>query len=342
MRHVILLFLLLPTLLCADETEPWVDLVWLTTGDRVSGEIIKLEAKKLTLKTKFAGSIKVDWTMVERIESERTFAVELSSGLQIEGTVQRTENEVRIVTATDEQIVAPGELRQIERTGESKNFWDVADLTIGLGANITGGNSILRQNSLDAAFRHRTAKRKITVDVRSIVSKEETSERISRNEGIFRLDRYLNKDMFAYVVTAFESDEKSLLDLRLTAGGGLGWQLKKTSTEDLSLRGGFNVINERFGADEGNPAVRDTSMESMFGMEAHKVTRRNITLYAKTYAHPSLQQGRYRLTGDAGVRIPVFGFMIWSLSGFDRFDSAPPTDKKRNDFGIVTSFGFSF
>ena len=343
MRSILPLLLLLPAFLSAQvlESGPRTDYVWLTTGDRVSGEIVELDGK-LTVKTSFAGDIKIDWEMVERIESSRTFAVELGSGLQIQGTVQREEDEVRIVTGTAEQIISPDELRRIERTGESRTFWDVADLTIGLGASVTGGNSRLRQNSLDAGFRHRNAKRKIAADARSLVSTEDGRGRIARNEVGGRVDRFINKDIFAYAHGAFESDERSLLDLRLTGGGGLGWQIMQRSDRDLSLRGGFNLVREHYGADETNSARRDTSSEMMFGVEARRVTRRDITLFLKAYTYPSIEQSRYRLAGDAGVRFPVFKFLIWSLSGFSRYDSAPPTDKIRHDYGLVTSFGFAF
>jgi hypothetical protein len=34
--------------------------------------------------------------------------------------------------------------------------------------------------------------------------------------------------------------------------------------------------------------------------------------------------------------------MTWSVKLFDRFDSEPPLDVQRNDYGIVSAFGFSF
>jgi len=341
MRFLLLVILLFPDAILATETDHPVDLIWLSTGDRVSGEIVGLDDSKLSVKTEFAGEISIDWAMVVRLKSQRDFSVEIGVGMWMEGRIERSEDEVRIVSDSQEKVVAPEELTQIQHPEVPSGFWDVADFNIRLGTNITGGNSVLRQNSVGADFRHRTAKRKLTAEVRSIISKEEDSDRINRNEAQIRADLYLRPRLFYYWIGAFESDEKSLLDLRLTGGGGIGWQLKKTASQDLSLRGGFNVIREHFRADDDNPATRTTSTESMFGLEGER-TAWGATLFVKASAHPSLQQRRYRLVGDAGVRVRFTRFLSWSLSAFDRFDSSPPTNKKHNDFGIISSIGFSW
>ena len=342
MRFQMLIPMLLPLLLLGGQAAPLSDLVWLTTGDRVSGEIVKLEGEKLSVKTAFAGEIAIDWSMVERIETEREFDVELESGMRLGGRIERTAGEVRITSSDIDEVVTSEELSRIERPAAQETFWNRADLDISLGTNITGGNSVLRQNSISANFSHRKPRRRFIAEVRSILSKEEKSERISRNEAELRIDRYLKPRFFLYGTGGFESDEKSLLDFRLTAGGGAGWQIKKNARDDFSLRGGFNVIRERFGPSDSEPGSLSTSTETLVGFDAERKTKRNIVMSLQLALRPSLEQDRYRFTGDAGVRVPFFGFMNWSLSGFTRFDSHPPTDKKRNDYGVISAFGLSW
>jgi hypothetical protein len=33
---------------------------------------------------------------------------------------------------------------------------------------------------------------------------------------------------------------------------------------------------------------------------------------------------------------------IWSFQLFDRYDSRPPVEAKRNDYGAISSFGVTF
>ncbi len=61
-------------------------------------------------------------------------------------------------------------------------------------------------------------------------------------------------------------------------------------------------------------------------------------------AHPNfVQSGRYRIEYDSSARIPLVAGLTWRLSLFDRFDSAPPREEvEQNDYGMVSTFGFSF
>ena len=56
------------------------DTVLLVNSDRLSGEIQKLEDKRLYLKTAYAGVIEIDWSMVEGITSDQTLHFTLRTG----------------------------------------------------------------------------------------------------------------------------------------------------------------------------------------------------------------------------------------------------------------------
>lgn len=49
-----------------------------------------------------------------------------------------------------------------------------------------------------------------------------------------------------------------------------------------------------------------------------------------------------RIVASTGVRIPVVAHLIWSLRLFERLDSRPIVGVKKNDYGLISSFGFAF
>ncbi len=59
---------------------------------------------------------------------------------------------------------------------------------------------------------------------------------------------------------------------------------------------------------------------------------------------PSITKtNRYRLQLNSKVRLELFKDLFWQLSLFETFDSNPPSETaQQNDFGITTSFGWSF
>ena len=60
-------------------TAAYADTVVVDTGDRLNGEIEKLEGGKLILKTSYAGSIRIDWDKVVEIDSQKRQFTEAAS-----------------------------------------------------------------------------------------------------------------------------------------------------------------------------------------------------------------------------------------------------------------------
>ena len=56
------------------------DQVTLKNGDRLSGVIVKSDTKQLTLKSEFAGTVKISWEAIEAITSTAPLYVHLTSG----------------------------------------------------------------------------------------------------------------------------------------------------------------------------------------------------------------------------------------------------------------------
>ena len=44
-------------------------------GDRLSGDVIRLEENKLRLKTAYAGTVEIDWTHVRELKMEEAHEV---------------------------------------------------------------------------------------------------------------------------------------------------------------------------------------------------------------------------------------------------------------------------
>ena len=67
------LFLLCGLLLCHCAL---ADVLWLTNGDRLTGEIKTLSEQKLTFASKLAGEVSVAWKDVQRLESDKPLLLE--------------------------------------------------------------------------------------------------------------------------------------------------------------------------------------------------------------------------------------------------------------------------
>jgi hypothetical protein len=180
--------------------------------------------------------------------------------------------------------------------------------------------------------------------ITSLFSKQDDAEPTSRQTLDLRYDRFLSPKAFAFALSSFERNDRLRLSLRSRLGGGFGWKLVKSTESELSLLGGFTYINEQFrDADSGMSLPRQSSGEALGGIELATTRFSGVRLGTKLLVLPNLLDGgRYRIEYDSSVRVPLFSSMTWSMTLFDRFDSQPPLDVQRSDYGLVSAFGFSF
>lgn len=331
-------------------TAAYADTVVVDSGDRLNGEIEKLEGGKLSLKTSYAGTIRIDWDKVVEIDSDASYQVETEAGLRLHGPIRRQGAYV-VVGGSDPDNSPNREAAATVVTGivrlendEPPGFWETLDGSVGVGYTFTRGNSDQTQASLTARGNYRHDGYTVRGDLNSIFAEVDDSERQSRHALNTRFDRYLSPNSFAFAIAAFERNDRQKLDLRSRVGGGFGWKLIQKRDRTFDLLGGFTLTNEQFRAEEGDLLPRKSTGEGLLGFEWRSTRFWGIELRTRLTAHPNLvQRGRYRIEYDSGAQIPLIAGFTWNVSLFDRYDNMPPREElKRNDYGMVSTLGFSF
>jgi putative salt-induced outer membrane protein len=322
------------------------DTVVVDSGDRLNGEIRKLENGKLQLETSYAGLILIDWDSVTEITSDGAYQVETETGRRLRGSIQLRNGSIRIVDAEDDAATTASLVTEIVRyeNDQLPGFWDTLDGSVGVGYSFSGGNSQQTQASLTGKGDYRRDHYALHGDVNSIFAKVEGAERQSRHALNTRYDRFLSPRVFAFALGALERNNRQRLDLRSRLGGGFGWNVVKERDRAFDLLGGFTLTNERFRAEEGELLPRKSTGEGLVGFEWESSAVWGVRLSTRLTAHPNLvQQGRYRVEYDSGARIPLVAGFTWNVRLFDRFDSRPPQENvQRNDYGMLSTLGFSF
>ncbi len=322
------------------------DIVTVSNGDQLHGTVVKIEKGKLFLKTGYAGTIPIDWAKVENVEAEGRYEVEVEAGRRFTGEIEgeadrlnvRSEDVVLALRRPD--VVAAVRLENNEPPG----FWKTLDGSVGLGYSFTRGNADQTQSSLAAQGAYRREKYRMQGDATSILARQEDAEPTSRHAANGRYDRFLSDRTFAFGLAGFERNDRQKLNLRSRLGGGFGWKAAKSSTNELDLLGGFTLTNEQYRDDENTMLPRETTGEGLFGFEWKNSQLYGVRFSTRLTAHPNLvQNGRYRIEYDSKAQVPLISGFSWSVGLFDRYDSDPPRENVlRNDYGMVSTFGFAF
>jgi putative salt-induced outer membrane protein YdiY len=331
-------------------TAAYADTVIVDSGDRLNGEIEKLENGKLSLKTSYAGTIRIDWDKVVEMDSAASYQVETETGLRLRGPLHRQGAYV-VVGGGDPDNSPNQEAAAAVVTGivrlendETPGFWETLEGSVGVGYTFTRGNSDQTQASLAARGNYRHDGYTLRADLNSIFAEIDDAERQSRHALNTRFDRYLSPNSFAFAIAAFERNDRQQLDLRSRLGGGFGWKVIQERNRTFDLLGGFTLTNEQFRAEEGDPLPRKSTGEGLLGFEWRSSRLWGVELRTRLTAHPNLvQRGRYRIEYDSGAQIPLIAGITWDVSLFDRYDNNPPREElERNDYGMVSTLGFSF
>jgi len=160
------------------------DQVTLKNGDRLTGSIVKSDAKTLFIKTEFAGGVNVQWDAVSGMVSSQPLHLGLKDGQTIVGTVTAANNKLDVATKETGSVTASKDAvtavrndaeqkvddEQIERLRHPHllDFWSGM---LDTGLSLTRGNSELLTCALAGKGVRTTERDKITVYSNAIYAK---------------------------------------------------------------------------------------------------------------------------------------------------------------------------
>jgi len=312
------------------------DTVTTGTGEKIVGELKKVEKDIVTIETPYSDSdFKIKWEQVVAIDSTRQFMVETFDGRRLAGPlttdVTKKTLQVGAVTITLAEIST---IQPFERS-----FWSRFETAVDFGYSMTQANHA-KQLTLGANLLYRDANKLDTVLANVFKSSQSNAPETQRWD-LGNDFRYLLGDRW-YANTSqdfLNSDEQSL-DLRTTIGGGGGRYLLRSPSQYLAVGGGLAWTKE----DYTDPAI-DTqdSAEAYIGTEFMTEKLRITDLVTRFNYYPSLTiDDRYRInyTFDLDFNLPGDWYIRMSL--FENYDSQPPAGLSKNDWGWSNAFGFKF
>ena len=320
------------------------DVVVMKNGDRFTCTVNKLQAGTLYIDTDYiSGSTGLDWAQVEKVESPSVFQVTLDDGTRSLGEIRRavsTEKGQEFIIKTDgvERRTNPAAVVGIEST--KPNFWRQLTGGIDVGYDFTSGNN---QASLttNANVNYETPRWAAGITDTTSFSGQSASTRtnlidLQGQEGVF-----FKKNWNVVGLEDFLHSSQQSLDLRVTLGGGVGRYLFRTNSTFLILIGGTVYTHENF-----TPNVQFTSdqnIEGLAGIQYELMQFNRYSLVSQALIFPGFSDpGRLRATPKLTFNVKLKNDFYTNLSFWDNFDSHPPTNSKKNEFGISSGAGWTF
>jgi len=317
------------------------DEIQFLNGDRLTGKIVSAEGGKLVIKTETAGDVTVDLSKVKTLSTDEpivvksgdtTFKSKLAPG--DDGTVK-----VVPVEGGPPQVLLLKDLTQLKTKPVQ---WSGAVTINGL---ITQGNSESQSLGASASAVRRSEIDRITLGGAYYYGRQKsttTGEWETNVNNWFLLGKYdffLTKQFYLYAAGRVERDRIADLDLRLTLGGGVGYQWFETPTFNLNTEAGLAWIYENF---THQPSEDHMALRLAYHVDwtPHKALKLFHNLeYLPRVTEPFVD---WNLNLDAGLRATVIQNFFAEFRFEFKYDSTPAIGKRKEDLRYLVGLGWAF
>lgn len=339
LKAYLILFLLL-TLFSPGAWAAKTDIVVLTNGDRITGEIKKLEAGILRYSTDTMGTVQIEWRFIQTIITDQQQIIETVDGERWLGKIQKPDEgeNVQVVTVRGPVEISPRDV--VSAWPVQATFWDKVDLSVSLGYDYAKSTGITNFSGA-ADFLYRTDRHLYDATLRTDITRQDEADDQNRQEFRFNYQRILTTDRFGAFLMGYESNDALGLDSRLFGGAAYGYYLKKTNRNWLNLAGGVIASQERaVGGDETQ------SLEGLLNARWRffRFATPERVLDSSLSIFPGLTEtGRWRADLRTTFKLELIVDLFWSLEFYGTYDSDPlDEDAEKSDYGITTGLGWSF
>ena len=315
------------------------DTVTLRNGDRLSGTVVKMEADTLWFETAYAGTLKLPWGEVGRIETDAPVRLKLDDSAEFDTRLATSaERELSVqpggvgepAPLPLDRVVAINPPRHPDRT--------VLSGRASLGGSFARGNTEADTLHLDGELVARNQTQRVTLDGELNEASQNGVDTLSNCRVGLKADHFLDERTYAYANTRFDHDGQADLDLRSTLGVGVGRQFVERDDLKFSLEGGLSLVHEDYGVapDERFPGARAALRyeQGFWGNRLRVFHSSDLLLSLETIED-------YLLQTRSGFRVPMGnGLSLGAQVNLD-YDAVPATGKDSTDTALLFKLDYT-
>ena len=310
------------------------DEIRMKNGDRLTGEIVRMEKEFLTFKADYAEEkLGISWGDVDCINSERNLPTEFKDNEFLIGKISCPESgQVQIESALLGKSV-PMPLNELQSVNPStySGFFN-------LGGILNSGNTDTRALNVATRFQVRTHKHRFTVEGKYNYGKASGVATARNSSGSLKYDFFAREKVYSYVQSLTEQDSFANLNLRNTEGVGMGYQFYDARRHSLFAEVGVSYFNEDviIGEDKRTAAGRWA-----VGFEWEAVPKR-LKLFHRQEGYYSFSVKSVVLRTEQGLRIPLVDNISANFELDYRYNSDPEAGKKFSDLNAILGLSYVY
>ena len=329
------------------------DILQFTNGDRITCEIMRLDKGYLYVRLPYArGEVGFDWLQIAQVESAESFVVVDDTGKRYMGTLQKApdgdtsggaaesgEMKVQVTGPSASQVFSGKDVVAIERT--DTGFWK------NLHGDLNGGlNYAKQQNRTQFNFQSNTVfqrtKWSMAANYQSSFSGGGGISNLRNDLQVNGMRQLLSPRNFYMGLADFLQSNEQQLDLRMNFGGALGHVFSHTDNSFIIGYAGATWNREQYSSQATVDRTGD-SAEAILGTQMNIFRFRTTDINLAAQLYPSLTDlGRVRFNLNTSLKLRVAKRLDWTFGYFLDFDSRPPQNLPKSDYGSTSGLAWRF
>ena len=229
------------------------DVLHLKNGDRITGTIKRIWDDEVMIEPEYSDEFAVDLPLVDRIESDRDFEIQMPDGTDVVGRMQGVDADGNQVIEIDGETVsvALSALREVE---EPDDFYDW-ELLVDYSLAVNNGNTDSLNSRLagEAMFKHGDHRHlgKVTQNT------EELDGATTKDQSLiaYTYNFMFNDPWFFAANAQLERDPIRDLQHRITASAGIGRDIWNDPDRFLNVQLGAGFTEEEIGLETDTSTV---------------------------------------------------------------------------------------
>ncbi len=336
-------FILTFLFLFAGNSVLYADTLTMKDGSVLKGQVESQEGKSLFFKTSYAGTIKIKWDQVSKLETEQPVKIMLVTDEVIESRyINNIANGISQIKKADE------EWKTAFKT-DNVAYINPDPWRLGQGFKISGranfslksqhGNTIKDELDMDGIIEFRSQTERFTFS--GNLEHDTNKDRTTADNWIFssKYDYFTTKQRYYGLQLVFERDKFTDLDLRVTFGPHVGHQFYESRAMNLGVDIGMVKV------DENNIETKDKDYLAMdWNVNYDQFIWDDIVqLYHKDNGLWDWEKSsKVVINSWTGFRIPLNSGIVASAEVEWEYDSKPKDDVSTTDTTYRVKLGYQW
>lgn len=336
---------------CASGTLAGVktDVVVLINGNGVTGEIKSLEFGSLKYSTDSMGTVEIDWEDVVSVTSKQSLQVEISNGTRYYGHLGPASGTRKIAVGSGENVreLPMSNVIRITPIETDERFVSRLEGSASFGFSSDKASDVTTSN-ISANVRYRTLKYLVGVSLDSTITNQKTSTIANRNKAEttqhqsldLNYQRFRENRWFTDWFTSLEKNDELGINSRFSLGGGFGRYIVQTNKNQFSVLAGLLETRESFTGDENSTTNAEGKISLSY---LHRSIEPSSDIVFTTDIFPLLEDlSSFRSETKLSFRREFIEDLFLDISIRYSYQSDPTEGAEKDDYGVVTSIGYSF